>query len=102
MGQNFSDDWERKMIIFVGYINKNEQDLILDQIGNMDGVPVIFDIPTNFTFKEKDKRLSCYFYWIREKYIFMVTHCATANVTKLSAYVIFRRKTTKKTFLVIL
>ena len=83
------------MTTFVEYVTKNKQDLRLDQIGNMDKVPVTFDMPVNFTLKkwQKDVHVAT---TGSEKYRFTVILCVTADGTKLPAYVIFRRKTIPK------
>jgi len=96
IGQNLPDDWESKMNSFRKYVTENKQDLGLDQIGNMDEVPVTFDMPARFTLEEKgqsDVRVATTGSQMSR---FTVALCVTADGAKLPAYVIFRRKTLPK------
>lgn len=52
-GQHLPDDWEEKMESFRNFVTENMNDLELKHIGNMDEVPVSFDLPSKFTIAEK-------------------------------------------------
>lgn len=96
VGQHLPDDWEVKQASFVNFVNKNKEGLSLDQIGNMDEVPVTFDMPSNFTLEQKGtsdvKVVTCG----SEKSRFTVVLCVTADGEKLPPYIIFKRKTLPK------
>lgn len=96
VGQKLPDDWEDKMKSFVDFVTKNKDKYALHEIGNMDEVPVTFDMPSKFTVEQKgssDVRITT---TGAEKSRFTVVLCVTADASKLPAYVIFRRKTIPK------
>ena len=53
VGQELPDDWEAQTAAFREFITHNKDGLALYQIGNMDEVPVTFDLPSNFTVEKK-------------------------------------------------
>lgn len=96
IGQKLPDDWEQKMKSFVEFVTKHKHQYALDQIGNMDEVPVCFDMPSKFTMDfqgTSDVRITT---TGSEKSRFTVVLCVTANGVKLPAYIIFCRKTIPK------
>lgn len=96
VGQKLPDDWEQQMMNFVDFVSKNKEAYSLQHIGNMDEVPVTFDMPSKFTVDQKgssDVRVAT---TGAEKSRFTVVLCVTADGYKLPAYVIFRRKTIPK------
>lgn len=93
VGQKLPEDWVEKKDAFVKYVTQIKDNYALTQIGNMDEVPVTFDMPSKFTVEQKgssDVRVTTSG---AEKNRFTVVLCVTANGDKLPAYVIFRRKT---------
>lgn len=93
VGQKLPADWEEKMRKFVEFVTQHKGDFSLAHIGNMDEVPVTFDMPSKFTIDVKgsnDVRITT---TGAEKNRFTVVLCVTADGKKLPAYVIFRRKT---------
>lgn len=42
-------DWEKKIEQFVEVVSKHKDNYNLDHIGNMNEVPIYFDIPSKFT-----------------------------------------------------
>ena len=81
---------------FMKLVTQHKDNHSLEHIGNMDEVPVYFDMPSKFTL---------YFQGLSDIHItttgsehsrFTVVLCVTASRIKLPAYVIFRRKTIPK------
>ena len=52
-GKSLPPDWEEKVAKFREYVDQNKAGLETWQIGNMDEVPVMFDLPGNFTIEKK-------------------------------------------------
>ena len=76
---------------FVDFVSKNKEAYSLQHIGNMDEVPVTFDMPSKFTVDQKgssDLRVAT---TGAEKSRFTVVLCVTADGYKLPAYVICRK-----------
>lgn len=92
-GQNLPHDWEAKAASFREFVTCHKNGLALHQVGNMDEVPVTFDLPSNFTIEKKGTSDVKIMTTGNEKSKFTVVLCVTANGEKLPAYVIFRRKT---------
>lgn len=96
VGQNLPDDWEEKMRSFVNFVSEHKAEFSLDHIGNMDEVPVTFDMPSKFTIDQQGSQDIRVTTSGAEKTRFTVVLCVTASGIKLPAYVIFKRKTIPK------
>lgn len=81
---------------FVDFVVSKKDLFTLDHIGNMDEVPVTFDMPSKFTMEQKGQSDEKIVTAGAEKSKFTVVLCITANGAKLPAYVIFKRKTLPK------
>ena len=93
IGQKLPDDWQEKIEKFKLYLNKIKDGIDLVNIGNMDEVPVCFDMPGTHTVDEKgsqDVRITTTGH---EKMCFTVVLCVTAKGSKCTPMVIFKRKT---------
>ena len=94
--QKLPDDWKQKMKSFVDFVTQHKDNYSLDHIGNMDEVPVYFDMLSKFTMDfqgSSDIRVTT---TGSEYSRFTVVLCVTASRIKLPAYIIFRRKTIPK------
>ena len=89
-------DWEEKVVKFREYVDQNKAGLETWQIGNMDEVPVTFDLPGNFTIEKKGTSDVRVMTTGHEKTKLTVVLAVLANGGKLPAYIIFRRKTLPK------
>ena len=49
VGQKLPNDWKKKMENFKIFINEKKVGINIQHIGNMDEVPISFDMPGNFT-----------------------------------------------------
>lgn len=96
VGQSLPPDWEEKVAKFREYVDQNKAGLETWQIGNMDEVPVTFDLPGNFTIEKKGTSDVRVMTTGNEKAKLTVVLAVLANGDKLPAYVIFRRKTLPK------
>jgi hypothetical protein len=84
------------MASFKCFVETKIKGIDLHQIGNMDEVPMRFDMPSNFTVDRKgaqDIKIST---TGAEKCCFTVVLCVTADGGKLPPFVIFKRKTIQK------
>ena len=52
IGQQLPKDWNEKLENFKVFINEKKTDINIQDIGNMDEVPMSFDMPGNFTVDE--------------------------------------------------
>ena len=92
VGQKLPDDWVAKMESFVTFITQVKDRYSLQHIGNMDKVPITFDMPSKFTveiYRSTDVRVTT---TGTENSRFTVVLCFTADESKLSVYVIFDEK----------
>ena len=96
VGQSLPPDWEEKVAKFREYVDQNKAGLETWQIGNMDEVPVTFDLPGNFTIEKKGTSDVRVMTTGNEKAKLTVVLAVLANGDKLPSYVIFRRKTLPK------
>ena len=53
IGQQLPKDWNEKLENFKVFINEKKTDINIQDIGNMDKVPMSFDMPGNFTVDQK-------------------------------------------------
>ena len=96
VGQPLPDDWEAKVAKFKCFIESNRIGIISQHIGNMDEVPMSFDLPSKFTIDclgADSVKIST---TGAEKCNFTVALAITADGGKLSPFVIFKRKTLPK------
>jgi hypothetical protein len=96
VGQKISDDYQEKIARFRQYVNVECRGINLSNVGNMDEVPVSFDLPRRFTVDERgfqDVRVDT---TGAEKANFTVVLGITANGNKCPPMIIFRRKTVPK------
>jgi len=96
IGQQLPKDWNEKLENFKVFINEKKTDINIQDIGNIDEVPMTFNMPGNFTVDQKgaeDNRITT---TVLEKCNFTVILCVTADGGKLSLMVIFKRKTKEK------
>jgi len=96
VGQNLPQDWEEKMASFKIYLEEKKINVELPHIGNMDEVPMNFDMPTNRTVDAigtDDIKIET---TGAEKCNFTIILCATADGGKCIPMVIFKRKTMPK------
>jgi hypothetical protein len=84
------------MAAFKLFVEGNIQGTGLQQIGNMDEVPMSFDMPSNFTIDKKGNENIKISTTGSEKCNFTVVLCVTADGGKLPPFVIFKRKTMPK------
>ena len=87
------DNWQEIAEIFKLRFNEDRKDVDLMHIGNMDEVPMCFDMPGNHTVDEigsQDVRLATTGH---EKMCFTVVLCVTADGSRCTPMVIFKRKT---------
>jgi len=96
LGQKLPQDWKEKMAAFKLFVEQNIQGIELQQIGNMDEVPMSFDMPSNFTIDKKGSENIKISTTGSEKCNFTVVLCVTADGGKLPPFVIFKRKTIPK------
>jgi hypothetical protein len=96
IGQKLPHDWETKMASFKCFVEAKIKGINLHQIGDMDEVPMSFDMPSNFTVDRKgaqDMKIST---TGAEKCCLTVVLCVTADGGKLPSFVIFKRETIPK------
>lgn len=90
------EDWQEKFHAFRLFYENNKANVDLRNLGNMDEVPVSFDMPSNYTVDQKgveDVKITSTGH---EKCNFTLVLCVTADGTKLPPMVIFKRKTLPK------
>jgi hypothetical protein len=96
LAQSLPEDWRNKVASFREYVKDNINDVLPLHFGNMDEVPVSFDMPRSRTVETKgvkEVRLSTTGH---EKSNFTVILAITAKGGKLPPMVIFKRKTIPK------
>ena len=54
--QQLPKDWNEKLENFNVFINEKKTDINVQDIGNMDEVPMSFDMPGNFTVDQKGRK----------------------------------------------
>jgi len=96
VGQPLPPDWETKAKQFNCFIERNKVDISLQHIGNMDEVPMSFDMPSKFTVDSVGADSVKVTTTGAEKCNFTVALAVTADGEKLSPFVIFKRKTIPK------
>uniref|UniRef100_A0A914D9N8 DDE-1 domain-containing protein n=1 Tax=Acrobeloides nanus TaxID=290746 RepID=A0A914D9N8_9BILA len=96
VGQNLPAEWEEKMARFRTFVNQEKKGVKLKDLGNMDEVPVSFDMPGRFTVDERGKHDIAITTTGAEKNNFTTVLCVTADGGKCKPTVIFKRKTMPK------
>ncbi|KAH1185488.1 hypothetical protein KIL84_018237 [Mauremys mutica] len=98
ISQRMPDDYEEKIINFHNFIIKQRkrQNFEIGQIGNMDEVPLTFDVPSNKTVEAKGAKTVTIKTSGHEKNHYTVVLAVTADGNKLPPLVIFKRKTFPK------
>jgi hypothetical protein len=85
-----------KVAIFITFLNKNLTNVELRHFGNMDEVPVSFDMPSTRTVNVKGVKEVRLKTTGNEKSNLTVILSVTSNGAKLPPMVIFKRKTPPK------
>ncbi|KAI5152436.1 hypothetical protein ENBRE01_2830 [Enteropsectra breve] len=93
VGQNLPDNWETKMTCFREYCRDAFTGIAINQIGNMDEVPVSFDMPSNHTVDQRGADSVRILTTWHEKSNFTVVLSVMADGRKLPPMIIFKRKT---------
>jgi transposase-like protein len=96
VGQPLPTGWEEKVALFRDYVSKRKENVDLSQFGNMDEVPVSFDMPDTRTVDVRGKEDIILTTTGSEKTNFTVVLCCTADGAKCEPMVIFKRKTMPK------
>ncbi len=98
ISQKMPKDYEEKIITFQRFIIKMRQQnsYELGQIGNMDEVPMCFDMPPDHTVNNRGEKTVQIKTSAHEKSHFTVVLSCCADGTKLQSLVIFKRKTPPK------
>ena len=96
VGQPLPSDWEQKLADFHNYFSRIKVGIELSQVGNMDEIPVSFDIPGTRTVDEVGKKDIVITTTGAEKCNFTVVLCCTADGGKCEPMIIFKRKTMPK------
>jgi len=98
IAQKLPHEYERKMIEFHKYVINMRKKLCFDtgQLGNMDEVPLTFDVPLNKTVDVKDVKTIMIKTSGNEKMHYTVVLACCAGGTKLPPLLIFKRKTLPK------
>jgi len=92
VGQPLPTGWEEKVAAFRDYVSKLKENVDLSQFGNMDEVPVSFDMPDTRTVDVTGKEDIILTTTGSEKCNFTVVLCCTADGAKCEPMVIFKRK----------
>lgn len=95
-GQNLPDNWEESVRSFSTYVKNHTINCTLENIGNVDEIPMTFDLPSKFTVDQKGKQDIKIKTTGAEKCSFTVVLAVTADGSKLNPMVIFKRKTIPK------
>lgn len=95
-GQKLPDNWEEKLNSFLNFVHLKITDVEKSQLGNMDEVPVTFDMPSNYTVHPKGSNAVRIKTTGNEKTGFTVVLCVMADGSKLKPMIIFKRKTLPK------
>jgi DDE superfamily endonuclease/Tc5 transposase DNA-binding domain/Brinker DNA-binding domain len=93
IGQSLPDNWELKVELFRDYLKNNLEGVLPCHFGNMDEVPVSFDMPRTRTVNIKGAKEVRLATTGKEKSNIL---CVTADGKKLPPMVIFKRKTIPK------
>lgn len=93
VGQHLPDDWEEQFHSFRLFIENHKSNVSLENIGNIDEVPVSFDMPSKYTVDEKGSKEVRIASTGHEKSNFTLVLGITADGSKLPPMVIFKRKT---------
>jgi len=96
VGQHLPVNWKEKIAVFKQFVDTHKVGIDLQHIGNMDEVPVSFDMVGNHTIDQigtKDIKIST---TDNETSCFTVILCVTADGGKCFPCVIFKRKTLPK------
>lgn len=96
VGQHLPVDWKEKMVVFKQFVDKHKSGIDLQHIGNMDEVPVSFDMVGNHTVDQIGAEDIKIVTTGNEKSCFTVILCVTADGGKCPPFVIFKRKTLPK------
>ena len=97
VGQSLPPNWEEKMAAFKLYVhNIIKTGIDFQHIGNMDEVPVSFDIAGNYTVEKTGTQDIKITTTGHEKCFFTVVLCVTADGGKCDPLVIIKRKTMPK------
>lgn len=98
VGQKLPDDWQEKKASFLKFVKEKIEKLSLKpfQIGNMDEVPVSFDMPTSRSADFIGVKSVPVITTGNEKNCFTVVLSCMASGEKLPPMVIFKRKTLPK------
>jgi hypothetical protein len=96
VGQQLPQNWEQKLTEFHNFYSRVKSGVDLSQVGNMDEVPITFDMPETRTVDEKGKKSIILTTTGAEKCNFTVILCCTADGGKCHPMVIFKRKTMPK------
>lgn len=98
ISQKMPMDYEEKMITFQRFIIKmrRQNSYALGQIGNMDEVPMCFDMPPDRTVNNRGEKTVQIKTSGHEKSHFTVVLSCCADGTKLQPLIIFKRKTAPK------
>jgi hypothetical protein len=96
VGQKLPDDWEAKVEKFTLYIKENLCGVDPAHFGNMDKVPVSFDLPGSRTLHLKGAKEASVTTTGHEKLNLMVVLSVTSDGGKLLPLVVFKRKTLPK------
>lgn len=96
VGQHLPVDWMIKLDEFQNFIIRNSQNIKAGDIGNVDEVPVSFDMPSRFTVDQKGSQDVSIKTTGGEKSNFTVLLGCTAEGGKLPPMLIFKRKTIPK------
>jgi len=95
-GQKLPVDWEATMKKYVDFVTQHKDNYSLEHIGNMDEVPVYFDMLSKFTLDFQGSSNIRITTTGLEHSRFTVVLCMTASRIKLPAYIIFCRRTIPK------
>jgi hypothetical protein len=96
VGQSLPSDWEEKMATFKLFVDNIKTGINFQHIGNMDEVPISFDMAGNYTVEKigtQDIKITTTGH---EKCFFTVVLCVTADGRKCDPLAIFKRKTIPK------
>jgi len=94
LAQKLPDDYEEKIQNFRDFCNRNQpKNCQYMHYGNMDEIPMSFDIPPNKTINEIGSQSIVINTTGHEKMNFTLVLCVTADGSKLKPMVIFKRKT---------
>jgi hypothetical protein len=93
VGQKLPEDWEAKKTEFLRFCTDKIAGIEKKHIGNMDEVPVSFDMPSNHTVDQIGTKTVRITTTRNEKANFTAMLCITADGGKLPPLVIFKRKT---------